>query len=113
MARAALEYAKDYARDRYAFGRPIASYQGIAFMVAEMAMKLDAARLLLWRAAQSWDRAGADGHISYIRQAEDAQHQAVKIAKSATLDAIQILGGAGFLQDHPVEMWARNAPAME
>jgi len=113
MARAAFEYAKDYARDRYAFGRPIASYQGIAFMVAEIAMRLDAARLLLWRAAQSWDQAGADGYISYIREAEDAQYQAVKIAKSATLDAIQILGGAGFLQDHPVEMWARNAAAME
>ncbi len=56
MARAAFEYAMDYAKERVAFGRPIASYQGIAFMVSEMAMKLDAARLLLWRAATSWDR---------------------------------------------------------
>ncbi len=76
-------------------------------------MKLDAARLLLWRAAQSWHLADTDGYVSYIREAENAQYQAVKIAKSATLDAIQILGGAGFLQDHPVEMWARNAAAME
>ena len=115
MARAALEYARNYARGRYAFGRPIASYQGIAFIVAEMAMKLDAARLLLWRAAQSWDQAenGHEGSHAYVREAEVAQYQAVKIAKSATLDAIQILGGAGFLQDHPVEMWARNAAAME
>src|SRR6266496_4399337 len=58
MARAAFEYAMDYAKERIAFGRPIASYQGIAFMVSEMAMKLDAARLLLWRAATSWDRMG-------------------------------------------------------
>ena len=48
-----------------------------------------------------------------VRDAEAAQRQAVKIAKSATLDGIQILGGAGFIQDHPVEMWARNAAAME
>ncbi len=112
MASAGLEYARDYAKGRYAFGRPIASYQGIAFMVSEMAMKIDAARLLLWRAAHSWDQAKQD-HIEYVREADIAQHQAVKIAKSATLDAIQILGGAGFLQDHPVEMWARNAAAME
>ena len=111
MARAALEYARDYAKDRYAFGRPIASYQGIAFMIAEMAMKLDAARLLVWKAAQSWDR--ADECADYVREAESAQYQATKIAKSATLDAIQVLGGAGFLQDHPAEMWARNAAEME
>ena len=58
MARAALEYAMDYAKERIAFGRPIVSYQSIAFMVSEMAMKLDGARLLLWRAATSWDRMG-------------------------------------------------------
>ena len=111
MARAALEYAMDYAKDRVAFGRPIASYQGIAFMVAEMAMNLDAARLLVWRAATEWD-----GDIELdrlVHDAEAAQRQAVRIAKSATLDSIQILGGAGFIQDHPVEMWARNAAAME
>ena len=111
MARAALEYAKDYAKDRYAFGRPIASYQGIAFMIAEMAMKLDATRLLVWKAAQSWDR--DDECADYVREAESAQYQAIKIAKSATIDAIQVLGGAGFLQDHPAEMWARDAAEME
>ena len=111
MARAALEYAMDYAKGRIAFGRPIASYQGIAFMVAEMAMKLDAARLLVWRAAASWDRGLANEML--VQEAEAAQHQAIKIAKSATTDAVQILGGAGFIQDHPVEMWMRNAAAME
>jgi alkylation response protein AidB-like acyl-CoA dehydrogenase len=111
MARAALEYAINYAKDRIAFGRPIASYQGIAFMVAEMAMNLDAARLLTWRAAAEWD--GATELETLVRDAEAAQRQAVRLAKSATLDSIQILGGAGFIQDHPVEMWARNAAAME
>jgi acyl-CoA dehydrogenase len=111
MARAALEYARDYAQERIAFGRPIASYQGIAFMVAEMAMKLDAARLLVWRAAASWDQGLANEML--VHEAEAAQHQAIKIAKSATTDAVQILGGAGFIQDHPVEMWMRDAAALE
>ncbi len=94
-----------------AFGRPIASYQGIAFLIAEMAMKLDAARLYLWRAATSWDR---DTELTtLVREAEAAQHQALKIAKSATIDTIQILGGAGFIQDHPAEMWMRNAAALD
>jgi alkylation response protein AidB-like acyl-CoA dehydrogenase len=111
MARAAFEYAMDYAKERIAFGRPIASYQGIAFMVSEMAMKLDAARLLIWRAATSWDRDVAIDTL--VRESESAQHQAVEIAKSATIDAVQIMGGAGFMQDHPVEMWMRNAASME
>nr|HET6903623.1 acyl-CoA dehydrogenase family protein [Ktedonobacteraceae bacterium] len=111
MARAAFEYARDYAQDRIAFGRPIASYQGIAFMVAEMAMKLDAARLLLWRAAASWDR--AIDCATLVQEAEAAQSQAVKIAKANTIDAVQVMGGAGFMQDHPAEMWMRNAAAME
>src|SRR6266699_3816859 len=84
MARAAFEYAMDYAKERIAFGRPIASYQGIAFMVSEMAMKLDAARLLLWRAATNWDRNAEIDAI--VREAESAQHQAIEIAKSATID---------------------------
>jgi len=111
MARASLEYARDYASGRIAFGRPIASYQGIAFMVAEMAMKLDAARLLVWNAAISWDHNTEIAVL--IRDAEAAQKQALKIAKAATIDAMQVLGGAGYLQDHPVEMWTRNAAAME
>jgi alkylation response protein AidB-like acyl-CoA dehydrogenase len=128
MARAAFEYAMDYAKERIAFGRPIASYQGIAFMISEMAMKLDAARLMLWRAASNWDRINVGISLAgilqsseplrspwheLIRESEAAQHQAVEIAKSATIDAVQIMGGAGFIQDHPVEMWMRNAAAME
>ncbi len=111
VARASLEYAMNYARERIAFGRPIASYQGIAFIVAEVAMKLDAARLYVWRAATEWD--GDTELEMLVRDAGAAQHQALKIAKSATLDAVQVLGGAGYIQDHPVEMWARNAAAME
>ncbi len=111
MARAALEYSGDYAKERIAFGRPIVSYQGIAFMLAEIAMKLDAARLLVWKAAFDWDQ-GEEGE-TLARAAESTQQQAIKLAKSATIDAVQIMGGAGFMQDHPVEMWMRNAAAME
>ncbi len=111
MARASLEYAMNYARERIAFGRPIASYQGIAFIVAEVAMKLDAARLYVWHAATEWD--GDTGLETLVKDAEAAQRQAINMAKSATLNAVQVLGGAGFIQDHPVEMWARNAAAME
>ncbi len=111
IARASFEYARDYAKERTAFGRPIASYQGIAFIVAESAMKLDAARLLTWRAAASWN--GQQEIRELVRQAEAAQRQAVKIAQRITTDAVQVLGGAGFIQDHPVEMWMRDAAAME
>ncbi len=106
-ASAALDYAADYARGRVQFGRPISSFQAIAFMAAEMAMETDAARLLIWRAAAAWD-AGEDA----LRRAERARVQAVKVAQRVTTDAVQILGGAGFLQDHPVEMWMRNAEAL-
>lgn len=111
-ARAGLEYAQDYARQRIAFGRPIVSYQGIAFLFAEMAMKLDAARLYLWRAATDWDKSAID-ISTLVREVEAAHFQALKIARSATIDTIQILGGAGFIADHPAEMWMRNAAAME
>lgn len=110
-ARAGLAYAADYARQRIAFGRPIVSYQGIAFMFSEMAMKLDAARLYLWRAASSWDNGVELARLA--REAEAAQSQALKIARSATIDTIQILGGAGFIQDHPAEMWVRNTAALD
>lgn len=111
-ARAGLEYASDYARQRIAFGRPIVSYQGIAFLFSEMAMKLDAARLYLWRAATDWDKGDID-LARLVKEAEAAHVQALKMARSATIDTIQILGGAGFIADHPAEMWMRNAAAME
>ncbi len=107
IAHAALDYAADYAKGRVQFGKPISSFQAIAFMAAEMAMETDAARLLLWRAAYAWD-AGEDA----LRRAERARMQAVKVAQRVTTDAVQILGGAGFLQDHPVEMWMRDAEAL-
>jgi acyl-CoA dehydrogenase len=65
----------------------------------------------VWKAAVSWDQ-GVEGE-TLVQEAESAQYQAVKLAKLATIDAVQIMGGAGFMQDHPAEMWMRNAAAME
>jgi alkylation response protein AidB-like acyl-CoA dehydrogenase len=107
ISRAALEYSVDYARTRVQFGRPIAAFQGVAFQGAEMAMCTDAARLLLWRAASAWD-AGDTGWDA----AWTAYRKAYAVATQVTADAIQILGGAGYMEDHPLELWMRDAAAL-
>lgn len=103
VARAAFEYARDYARERHAFGMAIARKQAIAFMLAEMAIEIDAARLLTWEAAWRLDR-GLDA----TREAYLAKHYAAAMALKVTDNAVQILGGHGYIRDHPVEMWLRN-----
>jgi len=104
IARAAFEFARDYAKDRTAFGRPIIENQGIAFKLADMAMEIDAARLLTYRAA--WlSRNGtfehAEGSMSKLKSGETAVW--------VTEQAIQILGGYGYIKDFPVEKWYRDA----
>ncbi len=105
IARAALEFASEYATQRVQFGRPIGQNQGIAFMLADMQASVDAARLLAWRAA--WmARHGvpfehAEGSISKLYAGETA----VKV----TDQAIQILGGNGYSREFPVERWHRDA----
>jgi alkylation response protein AidB-like acyl-CoA dehydrogenase len=103
VARAAFEYARDYAKERRAFGVAIAQKQAIAFMLAQMAIEIDAARLLAWEAAWRLDR-GEDG----TREAVLAQQYAANACMKVTDDAIQVLGGHGYIREHPVEMWARN-----
>jgi alkylation response protein AidB-like acyl-CoA dehydrogenase len=105
IARAAVEYATDYARDRVQFGHPIGQNQAIAFMLADMQASVDAARLLTWRAA--WmARHGlpfdhAEGSMSKLVAGETA----VRV----TDQAMQILGGNGYTRDFPVERWHRDA----
>jgi alkylation response protein AidB-like acyl-CoA dehydrogenase len=105
VARAALEYATEYATQRVQFGRPIGQNQGVAFMLADMQASVDAARLLTWRAA--WmARHGlpfehAEGSISKLVAGETA----VRV----TEQAIQILGGNGYTREFPVERWHRDA----
>ncbi len=104
IARAAYEYALDYSRKRKAFGSPIAKKQAIAFMLADMKTKVDAARLLTWRAAWMLDQG-----MPMNKEASIAKLFAADMAMDVTTDAVQILGGAGYMKDEPVEKWMRDA----
>ncbi len=104
IARAAYEYSLAYAKERVAFGRPIIQNQSIAFMLSDMATEIDAARLLTHRAA--WL-----GRQKKFRNAEGsmAKLKAGRVAVWSTERAMQILGGYGYVTDHPVERWHRDA----
>lgn len=103
VAKGAFEYARDYAKGRIAFGEPIASRQAIAFMLAEMAIEIDAARLLAWEAAWRLDQGkGA------VREAYLAKMYAADMVLRVTDGAVQTLGGHGYIREHPVELWLRN-----
>ncbi len=105
IAQAAWEYARDYAKERTTFGRPIIEHQGVAFQLADMAMETEAARLLTWRAA--WmARTGqpfvhAEGSMSKLKAGE--------VAVRVTEQAVQLLGGYGYIKDFPVEKWYRDS----
>ena len=105
IARAALEYAVGYALEREQFGKPIAKHEAIAFKLADMATKVDAARLLTWRAG--WM---AQNGIPYSRgEGSMAKLYAGDIAMEVTIDAVQILGGYGYIKEYPVERFMRDA----
>ena len=108
VARAAFEYATKYARERVAFGKPLISKQGVSFKLADMGMEIEAARLLAWRACAAVD-AGDDTALlgSY------AKAFAADTAMRATTEAVQVLGGAGIMRDHPVERWLRDAKVFQ
>jgi acyl-CoA dehydrogenase len=104
IARAAYEFSLDYAKEREAFGRPIIKNQAIAFKLADMAMEIDAARLLTYRAAwlaRNGTLDHAEGSMSKLKAGE--------VAVWVTEQAIQILGGYGYIKDFPVEKWYRDA----
>lgn len=104
MARAAYEYAKDYAKNRQQFGEPIAYRQSIAFMLAEMAIDVDAARLMVWEAAWLLD----EGQ-EVTQQASVMKHYADEMVLRVCDQALQTLGGYGYIREYPVELWLRNA----
>jgi len=104
VARAALEYSRDYAKDRDAFGVKIAQKQAIAFMLAEMATEIEAIRLLTWQAAWKLDSGASDA----TQDAYLAATGAADMVMMVTDRAVQVLGGHGYIRDHPVEMWMRN-----
>jgi len=108
VARAALEHAIGYARQRHQFGKPILSNQGISFMLADMAMKVEAARLLAWQAAWLLD----EGENATSRAAM-AKCYASDTAMEVTTNAVQIFGGVGYMKDCPVEKLMRDAKLLQ
>jgi butyryl-CoA dehydrogenase len=104
IAQAALDHAVKYSKERVQFGKPIAANQAIAFMLADMAVKVDAARLLTYRAA--WLK---DHGQPYSKEAAMAKLYASDAAMSVTTDAVQIFGGYGYSREYPVERLMRNA----
>jgi alkylation response protein AidB-like acyl-CoA dehydrogenase len=105
IAQGALDYALGYVRERRQFGRPIADFQGVQFMLAEMGMKLEAARQLTYAAAARSERGDAD--LTYFGAA--AKCFASDVAMQITTDAVQLLGGYGYTRDYPVERMMRDA----
>ena len=104
IAQAALDYAIKYSKERIQFGKPIASNQAVAFMLADMATKVDAARLLMYRAAYLKQQG-----LPFSKEAAMAKMFASDAAMAITTDAVQIFGGYGFTCEYPVERLMRNA----
>ncbi len=107
LSRAAYEYAAKYTQERIAFGRPLAQHQAVAFLVVEMAMAVDAARLATWRAAAAIAQQREVGWAAGAALAE-----ASECALTMTNRGVQLLGGHGYMKDHPVEKWMREARAL-
>jgi acyl-CoA dehydrogenase len=108
IARAALEYAIEYAKTRVQFGKPIASFQSTAFKIAQMAMEVEAARLLVWRAAWLLERGKPCGGESAIAKCFGSD-----VAMKNALEALQIFGGYGYMRDYPVEKLVRDAKLLQ
>ncbi len=104
LARGVLDYCVPYAKERVAFGEPIARKQSIAFRLAEMHIEIEAMRWMTWRAASDLER-GVDA----TRSAHLARAFAAEKAMWIADNGVQVLGGHGFIREHPVEMWYRNA----
>jgi alkylation response protein AidB-like acyl-CoA dehydrogenase len=108
LAQAALDYAVGYARQREQFGRPIGEFQGIGFLLADLATQVSAARALTLAAARL-----RDAGRSYSVEAAKAKLFATDTAMRVTTDAVQVLGGYGYVADHPVERYLREAKVLQ
>lgn len=104
LSRAVFEYAVPYAKDRVAFGEPIAQKQAIAFMLSDMRVEIDSMRWLVWKAASELEKG-----LNVTRSAHQARSYAAEQSMKIADNGVQVLGGHGFIRDHPVEMWYRNA----
>jgi acyl-CoA dehydrogenase len=108
VAQAAFEFARDYAKERVQFGVPIAMHQAIQFMIADMATKIEAARLLIWQSAVLLDQ-GKRNTLA----ASHAKRFTADIAMEVAVDAVQVYGGYGFIKEYPVEKLMRDAKIMQ
>ncbi|MFY1670753.1 acyl-CoA dehydrogenase family protein [Plantactinospora sp. WMMB334] len=108
LAQAALDHATDYARQREQFGRPIIDFQGLGFLLADLATQVSAARALMLAAARL-----RDAGRPYSTEAAKAKLFATDTAMRVTTDAVQVLGGAGYVADHPVERYMREAKVLQ
>jgi acyl-CoA dehydrogenase len=108
IARAAFEFASDYAKERVQFGVPIAMHQAIQFMIADMATKVEASRLLVWQSASLLDQ-GKRNTLA----ASHAKRFAADSAMEVATDAVQVYGGYGFIKEYPVEKLMRDAKIMQ
>ncbi len=108
LAQAALDYAVEYARERQQFGRSIIDFQGLGFMLADLATQISAARALMLAAARL-----RDAGRPYSIEAAKAKLFATDVAMRVTTDAVQVLGGAGYVADHPVERYMREAKVLQ
>ncbi len=108
VARAALQYAIEYAKTRIQFGKPIALFQHIAFQIAQMAMEINAARHLVWHAAWLLDEGKPCGKESAMAKAYGSD-----VAMKVTTEALQILGGYGYMKDFPMEKLMRDAKLLQ
>ena len=107
IAQGALDYAVGYMKERKAFGRPIADLQGLQFMVADAAMRIEAARGLVYQACAVVDEGDPHGELSKLGAM--AKCFAADVAMQVTTDAVQLLGGYGYTRDFPVERMMRDA----
>ncbi|HMS75298.1 acyl-CoA dehydrogenase family protein, partial [Gordonia sp. (in: high G+C Gram-positive bacteria)] len=105
IAQGALDKAIEYVKDRKQFGKSISSFQGIEFMIADMAMKIEAARLMVYTSAARAER--GEKNLSFISSASKCF--ASDVAMEVTVDAVQLLGGAGYTRDFPLERMMRDA----
>jgi len=108
IARAALEHAVEYSKTRVQFGKPIASFQATAFKLAQMAMDVEAARLVVWRAAWLMDQGRPNGKESAMAKCLGSD-----AAMRNALEALQIFGGYGYMKDYPVEKLVRDAKLLQ
>jgi len=113
LAQAALDYAVKYAKERRQFGQPIAANQMVQAMIADMAMKVDAARLLVYRACAMRDESFKNPKLNYSKEAAMAKCFAGDVAMQVATDAVQIVGGYGYIKGCPVEKMMRDAKIMQ